>query len=74
MSANLTHWTKEDLESLSKLDALLTKNVEWKVSTAELVQVYKSLVWMAGLKSKIDSSIAEIISIKQVNKPEESAE
>jgi hypothetical protein len=67
----LSPWSKEDLKQLEQLDALLSKKVEWNLNTSELVQAYRSLVWLASLKKKIDDSLVEIISVKQVNPPTE---
>lgn len=62
MSA-LSPWNKDDINAHKQLDELISKKLSWNVSTAELVQVYRSLVWFAGLKEKIEKSQAEIKSV-----------
>jgi len=62
--STLSHWNKEDITSHKLFDELISKKIAWNVSTAELVQVYRSLVWFAGLKEKIEKSQAEIISVR----------
>lgn len=67
MSEALSPWSKEDLKQLEQLDAILSKKVEWNLTTSELIQVYRSLVWLASLKKKIEDSTVEVISVRQVN-------
>ena len=67
----LSPWSKEDLKQLEQLDALPSKKVEWNLTTSELIQVYRSLVWLASLKKKIEDSTVEVISVRQVNPPTE---
>jgi hypothetical protein len=73
MSA-LSPWNKEDITSHKRFDDLISKNVDWKVSTAELIQVYRSLVWFAGLKDKIEKSQAEIKSVTVLDASKAEAE
>jgi len=65
----LSKWNSDDLKQHKQLDDLLGKNVSWNVSTAELVQVYRSLVWFAGIREKIEQSQAEILAVYN-NDPE----
>lgn len=66
MTSPLSPWNSEDLKSLSTLDDLLTKKASWtSLSTAEAVSLYKTLVWIAGLRKKIEDSQAEIISVRE---------
>lgn len=73
MSA-LSPWNKDDINAHKQFDELISKKISWNVSTAELVQVYRSLVWFAGLKEKIEKSQAEIKSVKQFDEVKAEAE
>lgn len=64
----LSPWTEEDVKQHKVFDDLISRKVTWNVSTPELIQVYRSLVWMAQLQDKIKQSQAEIIA---VHKPED---
>ncbi len=72
MSSPLSPCSKDDLTQLAKLEELLSTKINWEVNTTELVQAYRSLVWLSGLKKKIEDSTAEILSVKEINKPKES--
>lgn len=62
----LSPWTAEDLKQWQQLDEYLGRKVTWNVSTPELVNVYRSLVWFAQLKDKIRDSQAEIVAVHEV--------
>ncbi len=67
---NLSPWTTEDINKLKQLDNFLSKKATWQITTAEVVQLYQTLVWVAQLEKKIDSSIAEIIQVSEYKKTE----
>lgn len=71
---NLSPWTTEDINKLKQLDNFLSKKATWQINTAEVVQLYQTLVWVAQLEKKIDSSIAEIVQVSEYKKPEEPTE
>ena len=70
----LTKWTKEDLTAHKALDELLSKNASWKTTTAEAIILYRSMVWFAQLRKKIEDSQAEIIKVHQPKEKTEKPE
>jgi hypothetical protein len=70
----LSVWNKEDLEAHRVLDDLLLRKASWDLTTPDAVRLYKSLVWFAQLRSKIEKSQAEIIGIRDLTPPAPVAE
>lgn len=71
---SLSPWNSEDLVKLKQLDTFLSKKATWQINTAEVVQLYQTLVWVAQLEKKIDASIAEIVKVTEYKKAEEPTE
>jgi hypothetical protein len=65
----LSAWSKDDITQHKNLDDLLSKKASWTVTTAELVQVYRALVWVASLKDKIEKSQVEDVKVTQLTPP-----
>ncbi len=63
-------FTSEDLKMYKQLETTISKNANWTGTTKEVIDIYRQLVWFAGLAEKIEKSIFEIKSVKQVNKTE----
>lgn len=70
----LSSWSKNDIEAYRQFDEQISKKASWNVTSTELVQIYKSFVWFASLKDKIDKSQAEIKSVKQYDEVKAEAE
>jgi hypothetical protein len=67
---DFTPWSEEDLKMHKQLDELLGKSANWSGNTADMVKLYKSLVWFAQLHKRIAESIVYEVKTHQVNKPE----
>jgi len=60
-------FTSEDVKQHKLLSDLISKNVEkWSLSTADVVQLYRSLVWLAQLSGKLEKHIFEVTAVKQM--------
>lgn len=70
----LSPWGEDDLKQHKALDELLSKCAKWNLTTAESVQLYRSLVWYAQLRERINGSIAEITRVVEPNKDYKPAE
>lgn len=61
-------FVENDLEEIKKLDSLISKKATWNVTTAEAIQLYRSLVWFSSLSKKIKDNIFEIKKVTQTKK------
>lgn len=52
--------TEEDLKQYELLNNLLSGKARWDLTTAESVQLYRSLIWFAGLRDKLKDNIFQI--------------
>ena len=63
-------FSANDVKEYEKLEKLLTDKALWsQLSSMEVIKLYQSLVWLAGLKSKIEANIMEINKVTQVTEP-----
>ena len=68
----MTGFTEEDLKQYAQLEKLISLKADWKLSTAEAAQLYRSLVWYSQLKTKIEENILEIKKVHKLKKAAES--
>lgn len=66
-------WTEKDLEDHKKFDDLISRIAKWEGNTADMVQLYRSLVWFAGLREKIQNSQAKIEKVYNPAEEQEKA-
>jgi hypothetical protein len=59
----LTPWTEDDVKRHAEFDDQLSKLAKWEGSTADMVKLYRSLVWFAQLRDKIKNSIASDVKV-----------
>ena len=69
-SPKVSGFTDRDVEEWKRLDALLSSAPRWNVSSGEAVQLYRSLVWFAGLRGRIESNIFEITKVTNAKEGE----
>lgn len=59
----LSHWNKDDITMHRKLEELISKHASWNVSTADSINLYRCIVWLAGIGKKIEDSQVEILAV-----------
>ncbi len=70
-----TSFTTEDEQQWKLLNDLLSSDViTWNLSTPELIRSYRSLVWFAGLRPKIEANVMEVVKVTKANPPSEESE
>jgi len=65
----MEHFVEKDLEQLDEFGKLINDRANWSLSTADAVKLYKSLIFINGLRKKISDHIVEYRSIQQVMEP-----
>lgn len=68
---SLSPWSEDDIKQYATFDDLISRKAVWNLSTPELVQVYRSLVWYAQLRDKIRDSQAAIVAVHEVKPAKE---
>lgn len=63
-------FTEEDLKQYKLMSEYVSKYASWEAKTPELIQIYRSLVWFAGIEEKMKNSLMEIKKVTQLTKPE----
>jgi hypothetical protein len=59
-------WNEQDIKNVQGFSELLNKVGTYNLSTKEVIHLYGYLVWFNSLAKKIDDSLFEIKSVKQV--------
>ena len=68
---NKNSFVEDDLKEHKKFDEAVAKFAQWHgANTQELVNIYRSLVWFANLRAKIEANLMEVKSVKQFKKDE----